>query len=208
MTPPALIFDFGNVIGYFDFEKATTRLGRKFGVSGRALLDRLRKAGFDSAHGAFERGEIDAEVFTRTTADLVGLTVTHEEFALAWADIFTPNESIIPIIAGLKAQGHRLILGSNTNSIHAAHFRQQFASTLTYFDRLILSFEIGVMKPHPGFYLACAAAAEQPPARCIFIDDLAENIAGAKATGMQGIQYTDADSLVVAFDKLGIHGHP
>ncbi len=46
MNQPAIIFDFGNVIAYFDFEKATTKLGAQLGLSGKELLDRLGPAGF------------------------------------------------------------------------------------------------------------------------------------------------------------------
>lgn len=208
MKRPALIFDFGNVLAFFDFEKATARLGPRVGLTGRELLDRLRDVGFHSLHAEFERGELGAEVFSQRFAELIRMTVTHEEFAVAWADIFTANESIVPIVAELKRRGYRLILGSNTNSIHAERFKEQFATTLAYFDRLILSYEVGVMKPHREFYLACASAAEMAPEDCIFIDDLAENIAGAEAVGMRGIIYRSSDNLREHLQALTVELNP
>ena len=82
------------------------------------------------------------------------------------------------MIAGLKSAGYTLVLGSNTNDLHAAQFRRQFAETLAHFDRLVLSFEIGHIKPSAAFYLACAEAAGAEPADCVFIDDLVETWKG------------------------------
>jgi len=44
---------------------------------------------------------------------------------------------------------------------------------------LILSYEVGHMKPSAEFYRACVAASGVPAASCVFIDDLIENVEGA-----------------------------
>jgi len=204
MRRPAIIFDFGNVIGYFDFEKATTKLGARLGLSGRELLDRLEPAGFGALLQRFERGDLTAVAFSQQVSDLISLVITHEEFAAAWGDIFTANDSIIPVVEALKHQGYRLVLGSNTNDLHAARFCEQFASTLAHFDRLVLSYEVGHLKPHRDFYLACAAAAGAEPGDCIFIDDLEENIAGARAAGLLGIVYCSTPELIADLATLGV----
>ena len=204
MHRPAIIFDFGNVIAYFDFEKATTRLGRRLGVSGRELLDRLGPLGFKDLLKEYESGRTSAVEFGRAFLKLINLEIAHDEFAAAWADIFTANESIVPLIEGLKAGGHRLVLGSNTNDLHAAHFRDQFASTLAHFDRLVLSYEVGHLKPHRDFYLACATAAGLPPADCVFVDDLPENVEGARAAGLAGILYETTGQLIEDLRRIGV----
>lgn len=204
MRRPALIFDFGNVIAYFDFEKATTKLGARLGLSGRELLDRLGPLGFKELLQGYESGRTSAVEFGRGFLGLINLEIAHDEFAAAWADIFSANESIVPLVEGLKARGHRLVLGSNTNDLHAAHFRDQFASTLAHFDKLVLSYEVGHLKPHRDFYLACAAAAGLPPADCVFIDDLAENVEGARAAGLRAILYESTEQLAADLRRIGV----
>ena len=204
VNQPAIIFDFGNVIAYFDFEKATTRLGAQLGLSGEELLDRLGAAGFREVLQRYERGELSSTAFSREISNLISLKITHDEFAAAWGAIFTANESIIPVVESLKRQGFRLILGSNTNHLHAVKFRDQFASTLAHFDHLVLSYEVRQIKPHRDFYLACAAAAERPPADCVFIDDLAENIAGAQGAGLIGVLYESTPQLISDLAQLGV----
>jgi putative hydrolase of the HAD superfamily len=201
---PALIFDFGNVVAHFDYRKACARLGRPRGLSGEALLERARGLGFSPLVQEYERGKMSAEAFSRGVASLVGLEITHDEFVLAWADIFALNEAVAEVIAELKGRGYTLVLGSNTNELHATHFRRQFAATLAHFDRLILSYEIGHIKPYAEFYHACAGAAGAAPAECLFIDDLSENVEGARAVGMPGVVFRDVPSLLAALRARGV----
>jgi FMN phosphatase YigB (HAD superfamily) len=201
---PALIFDFGNVVAHFDYRKACERLGRPLGMSGDAFLERARSLGFSPLVRRYESGAIDAVGFSRGVCELVGLEIAHDDFASAWADIFWPNEPIAGVIADLKRRGYRLVLGSNTNDLHADHFRRQFAETLASFDRLILSYEIGHIKPSREFYDACARAAGVPPSECIFIDDLPENVEGARVAGLRGIVYRDTPGLLDDLRGLGV----
>lgn len=190
---PALIFDFGNVVAHFDYARAADTLGAPLGISGVELLGRARAAGFDELVKVYERGEMSATDFSTRTMGLVGLDLTHEAFAAAWADIFRPNAPVVELLPGLKRAGYTLVLGSNTNDLHAAQFRAQFADALAPFDAMVLSYQIGHIKPSVGFYRACAEAAGVAPGDCVFIDDLAENVAGARAAGLRGITYRADD---------------
>ncbi len=100
------------------------------------------------------------------------------------------------------------MLGSNTNGLHAAQFRRQFAETLGHFDALVLSYEIGHIKPLAAFYLACAEAAGAPPAECVFIDDLPENVVGARAAGLVGLVFRDVPTLVADLAAMGVEVPP
>jgi glucose-1-phosphatase len=201
---PVLIFDFGNVVAHFDYRKACETLGRPIGVSGEVFLERARAAGFGPLVERYESGKMTAEEFSGAVCGQVGLEIAHDDFAAAWADIFRLNEPIAPLIADLKRRGYTLVLGSNTNDLHAAQFRRQFAETLAHFDRLVLSYEVGWIKPHASFFHACADAAGAPPEECVFIDDLPENVAGARATGMTGIVFRDVPSLLDELRGLGV----
>ena len=89
-------------------------------------------------------------------------------------------------------------------SCTSTHFRRQFASTLDLLDHLILSHEVGHMKPAPEFYAACVSAAGVPAGVCIFIDDLEENVDGARRAGLIGLHYVDTPTLIADLDRLGM----
>jgi epoxide hydrolase-like predicted phosphatase len=204
MRRPAIIFDFGNVVAHFDYLRAASTLGSSIGLTGEEVLDRVRPLGFSDQLKAYESGKMTAEEFSRVVSDMVGLAISHDEFASAWADIFCLNESVAPLLAALKADGYTLVLGSNTNDLHAAQFRRQFAEHLAHFDRLVLSYEVGHIKPSANFYLACASAAGARPGDCIFIDDLPENVEGARAAGLVGLLYRDTETLIADLAGLGV----
>ena len=204
MRRPALIFDFGNVIAFFDYARACEVLGTRLGLSGPDFLALARSRGLDELVRQYERGDITSETFSRAFCDQTGLAVPHAEFAAAWADIFWLNAPVAELAVRLKGRGYTLVLGSNTNEIHANQFRKQFEGPLAPFDRLVLSYEVGHIKPSAGFYLECARAAGAPPSECIFIDDMPENVDGARASGLLAVRYEDVPSLVAALDSLGV----
>lgn len=204
MRQPALIFDFGNVVAHFDYGRAAARLGAHAGLSGEDVLARLPGFGFPDLLKQYESGKTPAEQFGRAVGAGLGIEIGHDEFAAAWADIFDLNPSVADLIAELKAKGYRLILGSNTNDLHAAHFRHQFDATLAHFDHLILSYEVGHNKPAAEFYRACVAAAGLPADRCVFIDDLPENVEGARACGLRGILYRETPALRAELVSIGV----
>lgn len=200
MRRPALIFDFGNVIGFFDYGRAAASLGLDPG----AVLRRARDAGLAPLLQRYEVGQIGCDDFARGFCALAGLEVEPDAFRAAWADIFWPNEPVAALVSALKRRGYTLVLGSNTNALHSSQFRRQFAATLAHFDRLVLSHEVGQAKPSAGFFEACASAAGVPPGDCIFIDDLEENVDGARRAGMRGLVFRDAEQLAGSLRGLGV----
>jgi putative hydrolase of the HAD superfamily len=204
MRRPALIFDFGNVLAFFDYTRACEVLGQRLGLSGPEFLERTRAAGFVPLLQRYESGEITSEEFSRSFCALIDHEIPHDEFAAAWADIFWLNEPVARIARALKDAGYTLLLGSNTNDLHASHFRREFAEALEPFDHLVLSYEVGHIKPSADFFHACARTAGVAPGDCVFIDDLPENVEGARGAGLTGLVFRDAASLVADLRRLGV----
>jgi HAD superfamily hydrolase (TIGR01509 family) len=204
MCKPAIIFDYGNVIAFFDYARAFTRLGAHMGVSGELFRQRVSENGFPDLLAQFESGRITPEEFATSISAISGLKIPYPEFVEAWKDIFWLNASVAELIEVLKSRGYPLLLGSNTNVLHAAYYRRQHARTIDLFDHLIFSYEVGCLKPDARFYLAAAAAANLLPASCIFIDDVEENVEGARKAGLTGLLYTDTPSLLGDLSRLGV----
>lgn len=78
---------------------------------------------------------------------------------------------------------------------------------LAAFDRILEAARLGAMKPDPeAFRRACAALGEAPQ-RCLFVDDLAVNLDGASAAGLQTMLFDvrDPGSSVAALGaRLGV----
>jgi putative hydrolase of the HAD superfamily len=84
---------------------------------------------------------------------------------------------------------YRLVLLSNTNVLHFAHFRAQLAHALDQFDALVTSHEVGVRKPAEGIFRHAQGVVGCAPQQVLFIDDMPTNVAAARAFGWQGVVY-------------------
>jgi putative hydrolase of the HAD superfamily len=152
---------------------------------------------------AYESGRISSAEFLRRVRALWQLRCDEDFLAAAFVDIFWPNEAVCALIPRLKPR-YKLLLGSNTNELHARHFRRQFADTLRHFDALVLSHEIKARKPAAAFFAHCQRLAGCSPKQCLFIDDLPANVAGARACGWHGIVYTGENELHRQLAALGV----
>lgn len=195
-----IIFDFGNVVGFFDHHRALARL-QPFSPLTPQEMYALVYAG--TLEDRIERGQLTPPVFLRTVHQLWQLRCDVEFLAHAVADIFTPNPEVCELIPRLRGQ-YRILLGSNTNAIHARQFLKQFAGVLSHFDALVLSHEIGTRKPDADFFHHCLRLARARASECVFIDDMPANIEGARAAGLHGLHYRPGENLADRLAALGI----
>ena len=72
------------------------------------------------------------------------------------------------------------------------------------FDTLVVSGREGLIKPDPRIYHLLCERAGVLPQDCVFIDDGAHNVDGAKAVGMDGIHFTDPAALHSALNERGL----
>jgi glucose-1-phosphatase len=200
MSVRTIIFDFGNVVGFFDHGQTLRRVAPYTDLSVAELFARLYD---DMLEDEFEKGLIAVPDLLRRVHELWELRCDLDELAAAIADIFTPNPEVCALIPRLRPR-YRVLLGSNTNTIHATQFRRQFADVLGYFDALVLSYEIGQRKPHAGFYAHCQKLADAAPHEIIFIDDIPANIEAARAHGWHGIVYRPGAGLIEQLHALGV----
>ena len=202
MRVRVIVFDFGNVIGFFDRRRAAEQLAA-YGPPGVSIDERVRFIFFTDLEPAFESGTLTGSHVLAELRKHFGLVGTDEQLGLAHADMFTPNKAVcdlVPLLAGR----YTLALLSNTNELHYRHFRGQFAGVLDRFDRLFVSHEMGLRKPVPEIYRRVSEWANATPAECLFIDDLPENVAGARRAGLDAILFREIDALVAALRERGV----
>lgn len=60
------------------------------------------------------------------------------------------------------------------------------------FDTLVISAEVGLMKPGPEIYHLALGRLGMPAEAALFIDDLPANLEGARAVGMQAVLFRDS----------------
>ncbi|KAI3757047.1 hypothetical protein L6452_04580 [Arctium lappa] len=74
----------------------------------------------------------------------------------------------------------------------------------SYLSWTFCSCIIGKRKPDPDFYSEVLKHLETEPKNCVFVDDRMKNVEAAKETGINGIQFKNADSLRHDLSLLGV----
>jgi glucose-1-phosphatase len=196
----AIIFDFGNVVGFFDHRRALEKLRPFTTLTTEEMYQSVYVGPLEDQ---IERGQLAPPVYLRHVRDLWRLQCDVDFLAHVVGDVFWANPEVCELIPKLKGR-YRLVLGSNTNAIHARRFLTQFADVLRDFDALVLSHEIGTRKPDAEFFQYCQLQARAPASECVFVDDLTANIDGARRAGLHGIVYEPNGGLAEQFGALGI----
>lgn len=196
----ALIFDMGRVLVDLDFSAALTRFPQARLDIGRIIRF---SADDDPTFIAFERGEISPEDFHRHVCGLCGISVGFEDFCQMWTSIFREMPGMEELVREVRSAGRwRLGLLSDTDPLHWARISQQFPWIPATFTTPTLSFREKTCKPVAEIFRRAAAHAGCAPEECLFIDDRADNVAGARAVGMRGCRFTGAAALRETLNAL------
>lgn len=98
---------------------------------------------------------------------------------------FNMNGEMLAFIDSLRPRVRRLGLLSNINEEGVRQLRKD-GGWLDCFDARILSCEHRLLKPEPGIFELCLRELGEEASSCLFVDDLPENVEGARAVGMRG----------------------
>lgn len=182
---PAIIFDIGNVLIDFDFPRLLWMISE----NSRVPLEDLGGTWTHEDTVAVETGKIDSQDHYRQYADSIGLKWSYDVWKSVWMDIYSINEAGMAILNEYRAKGFPLYVLSNLAEYNKEAIEMKFDYFFTLFNRLFFSYELGLLKPAPEIYSSVCAIIETPPEKCIFIDDLPENVDGARSIGMKALQF-------------------
>jgi putative hydrolase of the HAD superfamily len=188
----AIVFDLGNVLIPFDYSKAINKLNEVENGLGNRFYD-FFKSNYN-LHREFEIGKISEKEFINKILSIVDHKIDEKTFCKYYADIFSLNEDLISLLPTMK-KNYKLFLLSNTDSIHKKYGWEKY-DFLKNFDKLILSFEVGAVKPEEKIYREVEKASELPSSEHFFIDDIQEYVEGAKNVGWDAVQFIDYQKLI------------
>lgn len=183
----AILFDLGGVLYAIDVERSV----RAF----QQLLPRDLPPSFPAADQIlqhpifrqFELGELSPEGFRVALREAFGLAASDEQIDAAWnALLLGPIPGRLPLLKELRKK-YRLILLSNTNSIHYSSLLPETQPILDSFDRIYLSFEIALRKPDKAIFEWVLEQEGLKPEEIYFVEDSPANLEAAKSMGMQGV---------------------
>jgi putative hydrolase of the HAD superfamily len=121
-----------------------------------------------------------------------------------WREMFREISELVPdalfdpdataLMRDAASAGRRV--GVLSNDAYAIQSPEFYAGRpeLAGLDAFVDATDVGVGKPDARAYLAAADALGLPPERVVFLDDLPENVEGARAVGMGAVRVTPGDA--------------
>ena len=195
-----IIFDLGKVIVDFEYKKAVTAMLKYSQYDKETIYQIL----FGSEeYKKYMLGRVSSQRFYEIICKRLKLTCSYNKFSFIWNDIFAHRPKIDELIKKLKRNKYRLVLLSDTNKL-AFEFILKNYPILNVFDEVVVSYKHNCMKPSRKIFLIALKKAKCRPEECIFIDDLAKNIEGARKLGINAVQYKSYSQLVKALKEYDV----
>ena len=197
-----VISDLGNVLIDFDHRIAVKKILQRTPKKEEDIYDLF----FDSPlTGLYEEGKITTDEFFQRVKEFLKLDIDHDGFFHIWNDIFfeVPENLKMQKLLGEIKKDHKLIMISNLNETHFEFLRPKM-SVFEKFDKLILSYEVGLRKPAPGIYTMALDAAKTVASRALYVDDRMDLIEAAEKLGIKGIVFDGNESTERVKSELGI----
>jgi putative hydrolase of the HAD superfamily len=150
---------------------------------------------------ALERGECTEAEFERLLAEQLIRSdggVVRPDGLLAKmfaASVF--DEVMHDLMRAARRAGlHTALLSNSWGDIYPRHLFPEL------FDAVVISAEVGMRKPEQRIFLLAAELLGLEPAECVFIDDIAENVAAAQAAGLVGVLHRTAGETAEQLTEL------
>jgi glucose-1-phosphatase len=200
-TPRFLYFDLGMVIVTFSVERMCRQIAAVSGLDAKRVPEVLFDSGLQAR---YEHGQVTTRQFYEEFCQRSATTPAYDALLNAACDIFELHTPMVAVLGQLHQAGCRLGVLSNTCEAHWQHCLRRFRFLGELFHVYALSYQIRAAKPEPAIFHAAAELAGVAPNEMFFTDDLAGHIAGARAVGVDAVQFTSAPQIVSELFQRGV----
>lgn len=193
----AVFFDFGGVIQRTEYQAPRQYLAERFRMD-YDDIDRLVFAS-ESARRA-SVGEIRedihwSEVLKRLKRPASELQSIKDEFF--GGDVI--DIELVNLIRSLRGNYHTGLISNAWDGMRPFLVK---SNLLDLFETVVISAEVGVMKPEERIYRLALEQAQVKPEESVFVDDMPANIEACQQVGMQGILFKNPQEAMKQLEKL------
>lgn len=197
-----VIFDLGGVILNIDYNLSVDAF-KKLGLNNFA--EHFSQASQKHLFDLYEKGMISSAEFRDAIKQELSADVSTAQIDAAWNALLLdlPKERL-SVLEKVK-QSHRTFLLSNTNDIHIVELNRYLnnsfgiADLSGYFEKMYLSYEIGMRKPDAEIFEFVLQQNDLDPSDTLFIDDSIQHIERAKQLGIQTYWLQKPQTIVSLF---------
>lgn len=194
----AVILDIGDVLEVNPPTGWPERWAGRMRTDVGELEHRLARIWAPGATGAAGLAEIEKQTADALGLDQASVTAMMED---AWTEyVGSLNVALARYFASLRPRYKTAIL---SNSFVGAREREQEAHRFHEMcDVIVYSHEVGLLKPDPRIYHLVCDRLGVAPGQAVLLDDVQENVDGAKAVGMEGITFANNAQAIAELETL------
>lgn len=184
----SIIFDFFDVIRTDAYKTWLNKHG--FPLAGEFLR----------AVQLMDRGDIESDAFLEILREITGQPV-----GVILREMETGAKIDYAVLAIIEKLRERYSIGllSNASSSFLRGLLKDH-DLEKYFDEIVISSEVGLIKPSPEAFHHILSKLRVEPDEALFIDDNIHNVQGAQQVGIAAIHFTRADILERELIGLGV----
>lgn len=201
----AICFDLGNTLIEFgprqikmQYKRLTAKLVEMFGSCDSAKLKEIRDRQIVAPYSNGYRENDVHECCRELIEGIYPVTATKkqvnelaEERYQTFVEIIELADNVIPLLEDL-GQHYRLALLSNFPCGRSIRDGIDQLGITSYFDSIVVSGDIGWVKPHPSPYESLLTQLGEQPKDCLYVgDNWLADIQGAKGMAMNAILTTE-----------------
>jgi 2-haloacid dehalogenase len=191
-TIEAILFDFGNVLIEWDPRHVYRRY---FPDDEEAMEQFFQEVGFMEWNAQQDKGRPFAEGIAMLSQEFPQYAHLIQAYHDNWKDsIGSSVEGTVEIMKRLKRSGYSLYGLSNWSAETFPLVRDQFVF-FQLLDDIILSGEVGHIKPQAEIYEIALKRIGRPAPECLFIDDAWANVEQARKMGFAVIHFQSPEQL-------------
>ena len=186
-----IIFDFGNVLVQWHPEVV---YGEFFGDEAKAWWFLRHVVDMDFRQ-RIDAGESMEDCIREKQAQYPEYEQAVELYRSKWREMLTDEvPGMREVISELRARNYEIFGLTNWSMETFPEARAHFG-ILQMIDRYVVSGAEGLVKPDPRLFQVLLDRYGLKSEDCSFVDDNPDNVAAAKGMGMQGILFTNAETL-------------
>ena len=197
MTIRTIFIDFGGVIVRTEDKEPRRLQAEKLGLTSRDLEKIIFES--ESSQRA-STGEITEDDHWQAVAE--SLAVTRAEVDKITAEFFSGDRadiSLIDFLRSLRPERKVCLISNAWSGLRTFVTRQKLDDV---FDAMVISAEVGLIKPDPRIYRLALAKLGARPEESVFIDDVPANVDAARSAGMVGIEFTQPEKVLEELKQI------
>lgn len=202
-TPKLAIFDLGNVVFRIDWTPMFETWSAASGVEAEKLRSRFL---FDENYDAFERGNITASEFHERLCSTLDAELSYAAFEAGWNAIYRDVVDGIDLTLEELKGKLRVVAFTNTNEVHCLVWPNRYRETLSHFEKIFISSQLGARKPEAEGFRRVLGECGVLPEEAVFFDDFEPNVRGAAELGIRAVLVDSPEVVREELRRLGLMG--